>query len=102
MRTSTRPTYCVALALAGLLLSAVVAPPTGLARSGSVGAPGVSPSRPATCLIHSLPSFVAQGEFATSATVADVIEVECNPFVYGTGATVTITAAQLSSRCQEI
>jgi hypothetical protein len=67
-----------------------------------VGAPGVSPSRPPTCLIHSLPSFIAQGEFATSATVADVIEVECNPFVYGTGASVTITAAQLGSRCQEI
>lgn len=52
-----------------------------------------------TCVIRSLPSFVAQGEFAETATVADAIEVECNPFVYGTGAEVTITAAQLYSRC---
>jgi hypothetical protein len=53
-------------------------------------------------LIHSLPSFIAQGEFATSMTVADVIEVECNPYVYSSGAAITITAQQLSSRCQEV
>ena len=52
-----------------------------------------------TCAVHSLPSFVAQGEFSHQATVADVIEVECNPFVYGTGSKVTVTASQLYSRC---
>ncbi|HTU77542.1 MAG TPA: hypothetical protein VMF09_02150 [Solirubrobacteraceae bacterium] len=55
-----------------------------------------------TCLVHSLPSFIAQGEFADAATVADVVEVECNPFAYGTGGEVTVTAAQLFSRCHEI
>src|ERR1035438_1615921 len=52
-----------------------------------------------TCAVHSLPSFVAQGEFETQATAADIIEVECNPFVYGTGSKVTVIASQLYSRC---
>ncbi len=52
-----------------------------------------------TCAVHSLPSFVAQGEFNTQATAADVVEVECNPFEYGTGSKVTVTASQLYSRC---
>ncbi len=52
-----------------------------------------------TCAVHSLPSFVAQGEFTRQATAADVIEVECNPFVYGTGSKVTVIASQLYSRC---
>jgi hypothetical protein len=46
-----------------------------------------------------LPSFVAQGEFSTQATAADIIEVECNPFLYGTGSKVTVIASQLYSRC---
>src|SRR6266550_9371226 len=54
-----------------------------------------------TCVVHSLPSFVAQGEFALTATAADIIEVECNPFVYGTGSKIKITASQLFSRCHE-
>jgi hypothetical protein len=49
--------------------------------------------------VHSLPSFVAQGEFGASATAADVIEVECNPAIYGTGSPIRVTAAQLFSRC---
>ena len=52
-----------------------------------------------TCAVHSLPSFVAQGEFSQQATAADIIEVECNPFVYGTGSKVTVIASQLYSRC---
>ena len=52
-----------------------------------------------TCAVHSLPSFVAQGEFRQQATAADVIEVECNPFLYGTGSKVTVIASQLYSRC---
>ncbi|MEA2314123.1 MAG: hypothetical protein QOI03_815 [Solirubrobacteraceae bacterium] len=53
-----------------------------------------------TCVVHSLPSFVAQGEFALTATAADVIEVECNPNIYGTGSKIKITASQLYSRCK--
>jgi len=64
------------------------------------------------CVVHSLPSFIAQGENLngsdsesadagnTEATVADVIEVECNPTIYGTGSKIKITASQLFTRCQ--
>jgi hypothetical protein len=52
-----------------------------------------------SCKIKSLPSFIAQGEFGTAASVADVIEVSCNPSEYGTGAAITIIASQLYSRC---
>jgi hypothetical protein len=63
---------------------------------GSATAQGTEGS---TCAVHSLPSFVAQGEFSQQATAADVIEVECNPFLYGTGSKVTVIASQLYSRC---
>src|SRR5450631_1709284 len=70
--------------------------------SAAASAPATDP--PATCVIHSLPSFVAQGENTgavnTEATVADVIQVGCNPNVYGTGSKITITASQLFTRCQ--
>jgi hypothetical protein len=53
-----------------------------------------------TCVVHSQSSFVAQGEFGTTATVADVVEVECNPSIYGTGSKIKLTANQLFSRCK--
>jgi hypothetical protein len=67
---------------------------------------------PATCIVHSLPSFIAQGEqfpqgpdlkrgLSTAASVADVVEVECNPSIYGTGSKIKLTASQLFSRCKE-
>ena len=65
---------------------------------GSAKAQGTEGS---TCAVHSLPSFVAQGEFSQQATAADVIEVECNPFLYGTGSKVTVIASQLYSRCND-
>jgi hypothetical protein len=65
--------------------------------SVSTAAGAASPA--ATCTIHSLSSFVAQGELAQAATVADVIEVECDPLIYGTGSKIKITASQLFSRC---
>jgi len=102
MRNLSRLPYCAALAMATLTIGAAVSPATALARGATSAVQPAGAGAPPTCLIHSLPSFIAQGEFATTATVADVIEVECNPYVYGTGATVTITAAQLASRCAEI
>jgi hypothetical protein len=64
-------------------------------------APGVALAAPSsTCTVHSLPSFIAQGEFTTAAEVADVVEVECDPLVYGTGSKVKVTASQLFSRCK--
>jgi uncharacterized repeat protein (TIGR01451 family) len=68
--------------------------------AGSSNARSLATYASGTCLVHSLPGFVDQGEFSEAATVGDVIEVECNPSVYGTGAEVTITAAQLYDRCQ--
>src|SRR5579862_7342934 len=57
-------------------------------------------SQPSTaCVIHSLPSFIAQGEFALEGTVADIVEVECNPEVFPPGTTLEISDAQLFSRC---
>jgi len=64
------------------------------------GKPAIS--APGTCSVKSLPSFIAQGEFQNAATVGDVIEVSCDPFTYSAGATVTVTASQLYSRCHEI
>jgi hypothetical protein len=55
-----------------------------------------------TCHIRSLPSFIAQGEFSNSATVGDVIEVSCDPYIYSAGAEIEIVASQLYSRCHEI
>jgi hypothetical protein len=80
--------------LATLVASTVVA--VGLA-----AAPGTALAAPSnTCTIHSLPSFVAQGEFTTAAEVADVVEVECDPLIYGTGSKIKVTASQLFSRCK--
>lgn len=53
------------------------------------------------CTVTSLPAFVAQGEFGTTATVADVIEIGCDPAEYGTGSELVVEDAQLYSRCSE-
>jgi hypothetical protein len=52
------------------------------------------------CTVTSLPEFVAQGEFKTTATVADVIEVGCDPAEYGTGSEVRVLASQLFTLCK--
>jgi hypothetical protein len=52
-----------------------------------------------TCVIHSLPSFVAQGEFGEASSVADIVEVECNPEY--AGETVKLSDTELFSRCHE-
>ena len=51
------------------------------------------------CTVKSLPAFVAQGEFETTATVADVIEIGCDPTQYGTGSEIAVIDSQLYSRC---
>jgi len=72
---------------------------------GSASAHGTVKAQAGTttgsCSVRSLPSFVAQGEseYGTSAEVADVIEVSCDPYVYSDGAEVTLTASQLYDRC---
>jgi hypothetical protein len=71
-------------------------PAHGASTTSTAAATGTS----GMCVVHSLSSFTAQGEFATTATVADIIEVECNPTVYGTESKIKITASQLYSRCK--
>jgi hypothetical protein len=104
--------------LAALAVSAVAAMTAGAAAArhapatSSIRNAAAKTTSPATCVVHSLPSFIAQGENInagqadipnatnTEATVADVIEVECDPTVYGTGSKIKITASQLFTRCQ--
>lgn len=50
------------------------------------------------CVIHSLPSFVEAGEKETDSSLADIVEVECEP-VYS-GAEVEISDTELYSRCK--
>jgi hypothetical protein len=55
---------------------------------------------PETCVIHALPSsFMDQGEFGSASSVADIIEVECEP-VYSEKY-VRISANELYSRCDK-
>jgi len=70
---------------------------TGVASARGGAAPSFTPS--GNCKVVSLPSFIAQGEFASSATVGDVIEISCNPLSYSQGAPVEVIAAQLYQRC---
>jgi hypothetical protein len=91
-RLARRAAAVLGAAVCAAALGAPVA--NAAVRSASAEAP------PATCIVHSLPAFTAQGEFEQAATVADVVEVECNPFVYGTGSRIKVTAEQLYSRCK--
>src|SRR5437763_15892768 len=91
--------YRTAAFLAAAALAACAGLMPGLARAAPVpqtaAAMAGGEGSPATCVVHSLSSFVAQGEFELQATAADIVEVECNPFVYGTGSKIKITASQL-------
>jgi hypothetical protein len=82
------------LASSFLLLAGVAS-----AKGTPAGAPAASTG---TCTVVSLPSFVAQGEYGYAASAADVVEVSCDPYDYGTGQEVTVTAAQLASRCHNL
>jgi hypothetical protein len=88
--------------LAGLVVLAVAV--LGLAAGASAHGTvqGAGTEGEGSCTVKSLPSFIAQGEFAASATVGDVIEVSCDPYKYSSGASVTLIASQLYSRCHNI
>ena len=81
-----------------LLASFILMAGSASARGPAATAAGVTPG---TCTIKSQPSFVLQGEYELTATAADVIEVGCDPTVYGTDSKVTVTASQLYSRCAD-
>jgi hypothetical protein len=81
-----------------------------LATRASASSRSAAAATNATCVVKSLPSFITQGEEGTApaegrertaALVADIIEVECNPNIYGTKSKVKITASQLFNRCQD-
>jgi hypothetical protein len=60
---------------------------------------GPSPS-PENCVVHTLPSsFMDQGEFSTASSIADIIEVECEPVF--AEQKVKISATELYSRCAD-
>ena len=65
-----------------------------LARTASESAPAGA----AGCVVNSLPSFMDQGEFGSSSSIADVVEVECEP-VYAEH-TLRFSSQELYSRCQ--
>ena len=54
---------------------------------------------PETCVVHSLGSFMDQGEFAKSSSIADVIEIGCEE-VYAEHF-VKISATELYDRCNK-
>lgn len=54
---------------------------------------------PETCVVHSLGSFMDQGEFGTSSSVADIVEVECEE-VYSEHF-VKLSATELYNRCDK-
>jgi hypothetical protein len=95
-----------AAALAGVASASAPAQPTRASAATHAAPAAAIP----TCAVKSLPSFITQGEEAnvvaegrerTAAMVADIIEVECNPKVYGTKSQIKITASQLFNRCED-
>jgi hypothetical protein len=64
-----------------------------------VGSASATTAGSPTCVVKTLPSFVAQGEGSVSATTANIVEVGCDPTAYGTGSTITIEDFQLYERC---
>lgn len=83
--------------LAGLaVLVLCLASLAGTASANPVKQPAGDPTP--NCIITSLPSFVDQGEFTTSSSVADIVEVSCNPeFAFQS---VKLSDEELFSRCR--
>jgi hypothetical protein len=65
----------------------------------ALAAPGTAlASEKPVCAVHSLSSFVAQGEFPQASSVADIIEVKCESVYHGDR--VKIAATALYDRCE--
>jgi hypothetical protein len=99
IRTRTaRARTLTLLTITSFALAVAVAPASVIARSdSSVSTAQVDTS--AACIVHSLPSFIAQGELELENTIGDIVEVECNPEALPPGTPVEISDAQLFSRC---
>jgi hypothetical protein len=63
--------------LMALVISSILLTGTALAHKTPTKGKATAGSDPAACVIHSLPSFMAQGEFKRASSVADIIEIEC-------------------------
>ena len=75
-----------------LAAAAVVASAASVSAAfGPLAAP--AQAAPPNCALHSLPSFVAQGAGTQQGSVADVIEVGCNPAYAGDTISVSASAA---------
>ena len=87
--------------LAGLMVLAIsmfLMAGTAFARTTGTKTKAATTGSEETCKIVSLPSFVAQGEFGESSSVADVVEVSCNPEF--AGEEVKLSDTELASRCR--
>jgi len=87
------------LTLLALCVLCAIAPGAAQARvARGAHIAGAFPS--ASCKIRTLPpAFIAQGEFGTASSVADVVQVSCNPEFAGQA--VKISAQELYSRCRQ-
>jgi hypothetical protein len=89
--------------LAGLLvlaLSLFLLTGTALAhKTGKKSKSGKETTDPGACVIHSLPSFMDQGFGGAASSVADIIEIECEPVYAETY--VKISSQELYNRCDD-
>ncbi len=82
--------------LAGLAVLVVCL--ASLAGTASATVKKPAGDEPSMCIITSQSSFVDQGEFTTSSSVADIVEVSCNPeFAFQS---VKLSDEELFSRCR--
>jgi hypothetical protein len=86
--------------LAGLLvlvLSSLLLTGTALAHKTTKKSKSGGTDPTAACVLHSLPSFMDQGYGSQASSIADIIEVECEPVL--AEQTVKIASQQLYNRC---
>jgi hypothetical protein len=92
----TTPRLFLALAI-GVL--AAFSPSVAQARTARLTHSSVGEPASGSCIIQTLPpSFVDQGEFGASASVADVVRVSCEPVL--AGQSVKLSSQQLFNRCK--
>lgn len=92
----TTPRLFLALAI-GVI--AAFSPSVVQARTAHLTHSSVGEPASGSCIIQTLPpSFVDQGEFGTSSSVADVVRVSCEPVL--AGQSVKLSSQQLFNRCK--
>ena len=85
-------------ALIVLLVSSFVLTGTAMAHESSVRVkPAAEEAGAGECSVRTLPSFVDQGEFGEAGSIADVVQVSCEPVF--AGQMVKISSEELYDRC---